>query len=286
MKIVRYFFILISGSMLFFSCMLLYISGITQELFSSDMSSAIIENIDITAPLQKALANMPNGERMEGYVDKQVKDVKKAFMDNEDFNQFIQTYSMDVLNSLANADAPLPDIDQDVRNIIDKHETDVKKALGNKFNDSQKDALIQGMKNNIHLTDAYTHIVEAAKERLTPQQVFMTKVINIFTKPFTKTLSYLLMGFSILLILIMKRSLYAWLLPVGVPYLLAGGALFISSKIIGKLLTSGYSVTANLISEQSQRMATYAYWYLGIGVFVCILYIIGKCLFAKVYKQV
>lgn len=286
MKIVRSCILFVCGLVLFFSCMLLYVSGITQELFSSDMSTAIVENIDIREPIHKVLATMPNGILLQRYVDQQIEDVKKTLTDNEDFNQFVHTYSMNVMTSLADGSVSTPDIDNDIRNVISKHETELKNALGDQLQDSQKNTLINGMKDNIHLADVYSHLVQAAKERLTPQQLEMIKFMNVFINPFTRTLSYILMALSILVIIVVKRSLYAWLFTVGTALLFAGGILFIGSKIVGKLLSSGYSITANLISAQSQRMGTYAYWYLGFGLSACVLYMFGKFMFSRTHNHI
>lgn len=279
MRVLRSMFVFLSGFILFFSCMLLYISGMTQELFSADISAIIVENIDITKPFDKVLTNVPNGYLLQNYVDKQAEEVKKTLINNKDFTEFVNTYSLEVLHTLADDTATIPDIDKDMREVIEKHEDELKRSLGTTLTDSQKDILIKGMKDNIKLSKAFSGIVNYAKERLSPQQVEMIKFINIFTKPFTKTLSYILIAVSILVIIILKRSLYTWLFPVGISLFMAGGILFLGSRIADKLLAGTYSITMQFISAESQRMAMYAYWYIGFGVIACILYTCCRLLF-------
>lgn len=272
MKVLRSTFVFLCGLILFLSCMLLYISGMTQELFSSDISSILVENIDITKPFDKVLSEIPNGYLLQPYVDKQVEDVKKTLLQNEDFTAFVNTYSLEVLHSLADDHAAAPDINKDIQKVIEKHENELKNSLGNSITDAQKDILIKGMKDNINLSKTYTDILNYAKDRLSPQQVEIIKFINIFTKPFTKTLSYILMTVSILLIIIIKRSFYSWLLPVGLSLFSAGGILFVGSIVADKLLSGTSSVVMQFINTESQRMGIFAYWYIGIGVIACILH--------------
>lgn len=272
MKTLRSILVFLCGIVIIAGCFLYYISGMTQNLFSSQISSVLIENIDLTSPVKKVLDEIPGGSLIEGQVLQQTDAIKKAVVGNEDFNAFVNKYSLEVLNSLANDNQEVSDIDADIAAVITKHESEIKESMGTALPDSSKQLLLDGIKNNLKLSGAYQNIVDYAKDRLTDEQLAVIKFINAFTKPFTRTLSLAMMILASVLIILLKFSPYRWLFPVGFSFTLAGIFLFITGKLVPYIIPSAYTTTLSFVNDECLRMVGCAYGYLMIGVSALIIY--------------
>lgn len=272
MKIVRSIGVFLLGIVFFLNCVLLYVSGTTQALFSLNGSNSIIENIDLTKPLDNALQNMLGNHPLKANIRKQVQQIEETIKNSNDFKKFVHIYTMDIIDSMANTNAPARDIDKDMRAIIDTYKDELKMSLGTLMSEPQKDALILKLKENLNVKGVYNHAVDYARGYVTPQQVAIIKVVNFFSKSYASLLIYGLMGINVIAIGILKRSFFKSLLVIGIVLVCVAGLLFVSSGLIGHMLSDVPSMAKEIVSLESQRMKLYAYWYFGVGIVLFIVY--------------
>lgn len=279
MKTLRSILVFLCGLMIMGGCLLFYISGLTQHLFSSQVSSVLIESIDLETPIHKALTGILGNNiasmQIEAQILQQTDSIKKTLINNKDFTAFVDKYSLEVLNSLANENQPIPDIDGDIQAIITKHEAEIQENLGDVLSESDKHKLIEAVKKNLKLSPVYENIVGYAKDRLTDEQLNVIKFIDTFTKPFTKTLSIVMVIAASIIIILLKLSPYKWLFPVGFAISVTGILLLGTGYLVPHIIPSAYSMTLNFVNEECLRMLDYAYAYLAVGVSILIIY--GGC---------
>lgn len=285
MKFIRNLTIIVCGIIIFLSSVLFFGSMTSQHVFKEDLTKVVVTGFDIKSPIDEALTSVKINKKIRNEIAKKTDTLKEEIIKNEEFNAFVNKYSIAILNNVANDSSPYPDINADFSNVLDAHEQDLKNLVKGYMDESYVSIVLTSMKDNINLEPVYKSAIKSVKQQITPEQKMVIEVIDTLTQDSTKVISIAAFLVAVLIIVVLMKSLVRWMTPVGVSIILSGMILFVGSRILPHLipttLQTNNDIITGFISTECERMSTYGLLYLSIGGILCIMFILFQNVFSK-----
>lgn len=216
-----------------------------------------------------------------------LQEVELSIQNDESTKRITEKYYDEIINSIVNnTDIDVPDTSDEIKKIIDDNK-DVLKKHGVELTDTQEDEIANSLAKNGTINTVYKKVTTNLKNNLTDDQKEAIGMYSTITsKEFRNTLIIISIIF-ILLIALIKKSIYKWMINLSVALILSGILLSfvleqvvnnLSSTITNKLFGKATSINVNPITA-------FGYKYLLIGIIFLLIYIVINILTNKKRKQ-
>lgn len=162
--------VLLFSAFLFFCTSLLLGCVITlKQIKEQGMSELVISHVNLEAPLREALEKIPGGFLVEKPIMQQLDTLQENLMKRKDWTQFLDTAGMAFLQSVAQPDAQLPDLNRQFSELLS---TDKDTLFQNtSLSDTEQALLLQVLTKQLNLNSRLQTLAKETRASLTPSAI-------------------------------------------------------------------------------------------------------------------
>lgn len=206
--------------------------------------------------------------------------IENFINESDEVHDITNKYFEGIMKSINNGDNYVPDIDDDLNSLIENNR-DTLEEIG--INDSDIDKISHEIIDNDRISEIYQVVSDNVSNNLTKEQEL---VIDIYNFIGSNNLRYgLIVGIfvSIILILLLDKSIMKSCFKVGISSLIAG--LFVKFGIIWVIDLISWEVTNDVLgrttSIETNFLSLIGYLYIAIGIGLIIISMIIKKMSSK-----
>lgn len=263
---------------LIFLIELLIISFSAKEICINTISDSVVKN-EVSSKVLDEVTKELSDVKYEDLVK-----IELATKNNEAINKITDKYFDSMIDSIVNnSDIIVPDTKEELNKIINDN-IEVLDKLNINITEQQKDLVIEKLTGeNNKIEKIYINVANSLKNSLTKEQ---EEIANVYSTFSSNKFKYILVGLIILFILliaVIKKSWYKWIINVSIASMVCGitTALIIpkisddlSSEITNRVLGRSASINVN-------NLTNLGYIILGIGIVALIIYLIINFIIKK-----
>jgi len=223
---------------------------------------------EITNNVVKTIENY-NDEKISEEVITKVKD---TIENNKEVKKIVNTYFDKIVAALSDKEANIKiDVTEDLNSIIDAGEQ-ILKDNGVTITEAQKQKLLNSVSTD-EVNYLVNEVVTEAKQSITPETKVVLDAYNFLTGQTLRLIIIALIGITLLLIALLKKSIYKWLSNFGVAAIISGTVVGILLPLLVNTILDTFLKDSNMtISIKS--LNNYGYILIALGVISIILKIV------------
>jgi len=223
---------------------------------------------EITNNVVKTIENY-NDEKISEEVITKVKD---TIENNKEVKKIVNTHFDKIVTTLSDKEVNINiDVTEELNSIIDAVEQ-ILKDNGVTITEAQKQKLLNSVSTD-EVNYLVNEVVTEAKQSITPETKVVLDAYNFLTGQTLRLIIIALIGITLLLIALLKKSIYKWLSNFGVAAIISGTVVGILLPLLVNTILDTFLKDSNMtISIKS--LNNYGYILIALGVISIILKIV------------
>ena len=247
--------VLLFSAFLFFCTSLLLGCVITlKQIKEQGMSELVISHVNLEAPLREALERIPGGFLVEKPIMQQLDTLQENLMKRKDWTQFLDTAGMAFLQSVAQPDAQLPDLNRQFSELLS---TDKDTLFQNtSLSDTEQALLLQVLTKQLNLNSRLQTLAKETRASLTPSAILGIRFLYSGLQEYAVRYVCGAMLLSIVVLLLSAGSVSRTLRIAAVILLMSGILLLLAGYGLPSLGSSPYLQVGEILEQGCQRLRT------------------------------
>lgn len=268
--------VLLFSAFLFFCTSLLLGCVITlKQIKEQGMSELVISHVNLEAPLREALEKIPGGFLVEKPIMQQLDTLQENLMKRKDWTQFLDTAGMAFLQSVAQPDAQLPDLNRQFSELLS---TDKDTLFQNtSLSDTEQALLLQVLTKQLNLNSRLQTLAKETRASLTPSAILGIRFLYSGLQEYAVRYVCGAMLLSIVVLLLSAGSVSRTLRIAAVILLMSGLLLLLAGYGLPSLGSLPYLQVGEILEQGCQRLRTLGVRYVeGFGILFILSILLKK----------
>lgn len=218
--------------------------------------------------------------------EQQFEAMKLKIMDDEQLQQIVQEYSVNMMSALAEGHGTVPNLGGDIKKILEKHEMEIKELLPADIPLAQQESFVDFLLKDIDLQPIYDQAIQTGREQLSPLVRKLMKAISWFASSTAKTMGFAALGVGIVLLVIFSWERMKWMRSSAVAGAVSGMAVYAVGILVNLMKPSADTMVSKIMNVflevAAPRLNQYALWMLSASVILMAGYfLLQKCCYQK-----
>lgn len=268
--------VLLFSAFLFFCTSLLLGCVITlKQVKVQGMSELVISHVNLEAPVREALEKVPGGFLVEKPIVQQLDTLQENLMKRKDWTQFLDTAGMAFLQSVAQPDAQLPDLNRQFSELLS---TDKDTLFQNtSLSDTEQALLLQVLTKQLNLNSRLQTLAKDARASLTPSAILGIRLLYSGLQEYAVWYVCGAMLLSIVVLLLSAGSVSRTLRIAAVILLMSGLLLLLAGYGLPFLGSLPYLQVGEILEQGCQWLRTLGVRYVeGFGILFILSILLKK----------
>lgn len=237
--------------------------SVCQSMLSKGLMKIAFQDMTLTSVFDQQFT-------FDAKAEEQFKQIKNKMMEDEQLQQIVHDYSVNILSALAKGQGTVPDLNGDIKKILEKHEGEVKALLPADIPLAEQGSFIDFLFKDIDLQPIYDQAIQTGREQLSPTVLKLMELVSWFASGTAQTLGLVMMGAGVVLLVIFGWERMKWMRNSAIALSISGIGVYGVSLLI-TLLKAPADVMAGKIMNVFLEVAApqlnqYTLWMLSAAV--------------------
>lgn len=237
--------------------------SVCQSMLSKGLMKIAFQDVTLTSVFDQQFT-------FDSKSEEQFKQIKSKIMEDEQLQQIVHDYSVNILSALAKGQGTVPDLDGDIKKILEQHEAEVKALLSADIPLAEQESFVDFLLQDIDLQPIYDQAIQTGREQLSPTVLKLMELVSWFASGTAQMLGLVMMGVGVVLLVIFGWERMQWMRNGAVALSISGIGVYGVSLLI-KLLKAPADVMAGKIMNVFLEVAApqlnqYTLWMLSAAV--------------------
>ena len=253
--------------------------SVCQSMLSKGLMKIAFQDVTLTSVFDQQFT-------FDAKAEEQFKQIKSKIMEDEQLQQIVHDYSVNILSALAKGQGTVPNLDGDIKKILEQHEGEVKALLPADIPLAEQESFVDFLLKDIDLQPIYDQAIQTGREQLSPTVLKLMELVSWFASGTAQTLGLVMMGAGVVLLVIFGWERMKWMRNSAIALSISGIGVYGVSLLI-KLLKAPTDVMAGKIMNVFLEVAApqlnqYTLWMLSAAVLLFAGYfLLQKFVFEK-----
>lgn len=203
------------------------VSGYTvcQSMLTKGLMKIAFQDVTLTSIFDRQFT-------FDAKTEEQFQKIKNKITEDEQLQQIVHDYSVNILSALADGQGTVPDLDHDIKKILEKHETEVKELLPADIPLADQESFVDFLLKDIDLQPLYDQAIQTGREQLSPSVLKLMELVSWFASDTVQSLGLVMVGVGIILLVIFSWERMKWMRSSAVALSISGIDIYCVSLLI------------------------------------------------------
>lgn len=203
------------------------VSGYTvcQSILTKGLMKIAFQDVTLTSIFDRQFT-------FDAKTEEQFQKIKNKITEDEQLQQIVHDYSVNILSALADGQGTVPDLDHDIKKILEKHETEVKELLPADIPLADQESFVDFLLKDIDLQPLYDQAIQTGREQLSPSVLKLMELVSWFASDTVQSLGLVMVGVGIILLVIFSWERMKWMRSSAVALSISGIGIYCVSLLI------------------------------------------------------
>lgn len=203
------------------------VSGYTvcQSMLTKGLMKIAFQDVTLTSIFDRQFT-------FDAKTEEQFQKIKNKITEDEQLQQIVHDYSVNILSALADGQGTVPDLDHDIKKILEKHETEVKELLPADIPLADQESFVDFLLKDIDLQPLYDQAIQTGREQLSPSVLKLMELVSWFASDTVQSLGLVMVGVGIILLVIFSWERMKWMRSSAVALSISGIGIYCVSLLI------------------------------------------------------
>lgn len=203
------------------------VSGYTvcQSMLTKGLMKIAFQDVTLTSIFDRQFT-------FDAKTEEQFQKIKNKITEDEQLQQIVHDYSVNILSALADGQGTVPDLDHDIKKILEKHETEVKELLPADIPLADQESFVDFLLKDIDLQPLYDQAIQTGREQLSPSVLKLMELVSWFASDTVQSLGLVMVGVGFILLVIFSWERMKWMRSSAVALSISGIGIYCVSLLI------------------------------------------------------
>ncbi|MXQ73810.1 hypothetical protein GSF08_07640 [Clostridiaceae bacterium DONG20-135] len=198
---------------------------VCQSMLTKGLMKIAFQDVTLTSIFDRQFT-------FDAKTEEQFQKIKNKITEDEQLQQIVHDYSVNILSALADGQGTVPDLDHDIKKILEKHETEVKELLPADIPLADQESFVDFLLKDIDLQPLYDQAIQTGREQLSPSVLKLMELVSWFASDTVQSLGLVMVGVGIILLVIFSWERMKWMRSSAIALSISGIGIYCVSLLI------------------------------------------------------